>query len=221
MTVAAALAEVEAAVRAAAAPGGGQRPVRLIAVSKLQPDDRVEAALAAGHRVFGENYVQEAQARWRERRTIHPELELHLVGPLQTNKARDAAALFDVIHSLDRPKLARRLAKDLEETGRRPGLLVQVNTGEEPRKAGVAPAALDGFLDLCRRELGLPIRGLMCIPPADEEPSPHFALLAKLAGRHGLPELSMGMSADYPKAVAFGATMIRVGTAVFGERPPR
>ena len=208
---------------AAVARDAGRKPddVRLVAVSKMQPADRVAAALKAGHRLFGENRVQEAQGRWTALRTDHPDLVLHLVGPLQTNKVKDAVALFDVIESVDRPKLARALAREMERTGRHPDCLIQVNTGEEPQKAGVAPDDLADFLALCRNDLGLPVRGLMCIPPVEEPPALHFALLAELADLHGLEELSMGMSGDFETAIRHGATLVRVGTALFGARPPR
>lgn len=220
------VAENFAAVRAridAAARAAGRTPdsVRLVAVSKLQPPERVAAALKAGHRLFGENRVQEAEARWAELRPRHPDLALHLIGPLQTNKVKVAVGLFDMIETVDRPKLARALAAEMDRSGRRPDCLIQVNTGEEPQKAGVAPDALAELLRLSADELGLPIRGLMCIPPIDEPPALHFALLAELAARHGLPEVSMGMSADFEIAIRHGATLVRVGTALFGERPPR
>ncbi|MCS6878770.1 MAG: YggS family pyridoxal phosphate-dependent enzyme [Geminicoccaceae bacterium] len=209
---------------AAAARAAGRDPgsITLVAVSKAQPRERIEAALEAGQRVFGENYVQEAQARWPALRARFPDVELHLVGALQTNKARAAVALFDVIQTLDRPKLAHVLAKELARPeARTRRLLVEVNLAEEPQKAGVAPGDLDPFLRLCREELRLPVRGLMAIPPADEDVAPYAALLAKLAARHGLPEVSIGMSADFETAIAFGATIVRIGTAIFGERPPR
>jgi len=193
--------------------------VTLVAVSKKQPDDRIEAMLAAGHRVYGENRVQEAQGRWSERRAAFPDLELRLVGPLQTNKAEDACALFDVIETLDRDKLAGALAKAMEKTGRRPRLYVQVNTGDEPQKAGVSVADALDFVERCRTEHGLEIEGLMCIPPAEEPASLHFALLAKLAGACGVEKLSMGMSADFELAARLGATSVRVGSALFGDRP--
>ena len=206
---------------AAAARLAGRDPndVALCAVSKQQPWEAVAPVLAAGQRVFGENRVQEAHARWAELRGSGEPLELRLIGPLQTNKAADAVALFDAIETLDRSRLARAIADAAGATGRRPRLLVQVNTGEEPQKAGVAPDALAAFL----RELGpsgfdLPVEGLMCIPPADEPAGPHFALLADLAARHGLRELSMGMSGDYELAVRYGATRVRVGSALFGAR---
>jgi hypothetical protein len=174
--------------------------------------------LALGHRVFGENRVQEAQGRWAARRQLHPDLELRLIGPLQTNKAADAVALFDVIETLDRPRLTAALAAAMARTGRRPRLYVQVNTGEEPQKAGVAPAEAGAFLAAIRRDHGLEPEGLMCIPPAGEPAAPHFALLADLAAAHGLAGLSMGMSGDFATAVAFGATHVRVGSALFGAR---
>ena len=208
-------ARIAAAERAAGRPEGS---VALIAVSKVQPAERVAAALAAGHRVFGENRVQEAQTRWPPFRARHDGIELHLIGPLQTNKAKQAVAFFDAIHTLDRPKLAAKLAEAIAETGRRPRLFVQVNTGEEPQKAGVAPGEADAFIAACREEHGLEIDGLMAIPPVDEAPAPHFALLAKIATRNGLSGLSMGMSADFEQAIALGATHVRIGSAVFGER---
>ena len=208
-------ARIAAAERGAGRPDGA---VALIAVSKVQPAERVEAALAAGQRVFGENRVQEAQTRWPPFRERYDGIELHLIGPLQTNKAKQAVAFFDAIHTLDRPKLAAKLAEAIAETGRRPRLFVQVNTGEEPQKAGVAPAEADAFIAACREEHGLEIEGLMAIPPAEEAPAPHFALLAKIAARNGLSGLSMGMSADFEQAIALGATHVRVGSAVFGER---
>ena len=190
--------------------------VTLIAVSKVQPDDRVQAVIDAGHRVFGENRVQEAEGRWGPRRDL-PGLELHLIGPLQTNKVNKAFELFDVIQTVDRAKLARRIADAAQAAGRCPRLFVQVNTGEEPQKAGITPAETDSFLADCRA-MGLEIEGLMCIPPVEEAPAMHFALLAKLAERNGIKGLSMGMSADFATAVEFGATHVRVGSAIFGER---
>jgi len=215
------LRQVESEI-AAAAKAAGRDPgtVKLIAVSKTMAADAIEEAVAAGQRVFGENRVQEALGKWPALKEQHPDVALHLIGPLQTNKVKDAIALFDVIETLDRPKLARVLAEELEQTGLRPRLFVQVNTGEEPQKAGLAPADTEEFVELCRDTYGLTIDGLMCIPPIDEEPSMHFALLAKLAERLGLDELSMGMSGDFEKAIAFGATYVRVGTAIFGARPP-
>ncbi len=191
--------------------------VTLVAVSKVQPEDRIDAALSAGLRVYGENRVQEAQTRWSARRAIYPDLKLHLIGPLQSNKAEDAMALFDVIETVDRPKLVETLAKLAGAGIKLPKLLVQVNTGEEEQKAGVAPRDLPALLDLCEAR-GLPIEGLMCIPPEEEEPAMHFALLAKLAQRHGLAMLSMGMSGDFETAIKFGATHVRVGSALFGSR---
>lgn len=189
----------------------------LTAVSKTQPDAAVEAALAAGQRAFGENRVQEAQGRWSGRRDTNAGLELRLIGPLQTNKAADAVRLFDVIETLDRPKLAEALAAAAAKTGRHPRLLIQVNTGAEPQKAGVALADVPALVRHAQ-SLGLRVEGLMCIPPADEAAGPHFALLRKLARREGLDVLSMGMSADYETAIRFGATHVRVGSALFGER---
>lgn len=220
--VAAGLAEVRERI-AAAARAAGRDPagVTLVAVSKTQPPERVEAALAAGQRVFGENYVQEAAGRWPPLRERYPDVELHMIGGLQSNKAAEAVALFDVIESVDRPKLARELAKAAERQGRRPRLLIQVNTGEEPQKSGVLPAALPDLVGLCRDGLGLPLEGLMAIPPEGEDVAPHAALLAKLARRHGLPAVSVGMSADFETAVRFGATQVRVGTLIFGARAPR
>jgi hypothetical protein len=193
--------------------------VTLVAVSKTHPAAAVEAALAAGQTVFGENRVQEAQAKFPALRPAHPALRLHVIGALQTNKARDAVRVADVIESLDRPKLAAALAEAMAKEGRRPALLVQVNTGEEPQKAGVARAEADAFLRACREEHGLPVEGLMCIPPAEADPRPHFGFLAGLAARHGLRTLSMGMSGDFEAAIAEGATHVRVGTAIFGSRP--
>jgi len=202
--------------QAAKAAGRAADDITLVAVSKLQPDERIEAMAAAGQTVFGENRVQEAAARWAGRRQG---VELHLIGPLQTNKARDAVALFDVIETLDREKLARVLAAEMEKAGRAPRLFVQINTGEEPQKAGVVPAEADAFIAACRDTYGLKVEGLMCIPPQAEPAGPHFALLAKIAERNGLAKLSMGMSGDYETAVRFGATSVRVGSALFGARP--
>jgi PLP dependent protein len=192
--------------------------VTLIAVSKTFEAEAIAPVLDVGHRVFGENRVQEAKAKWPALKERYPGVELHLIGPLQTNKVRDAVALFDVIHAVDRPTLAAALAKEMARQGRRPRLLVEINTGGEAQKAGVLPEATDDFLAQCRDVHGLLVEGLMCIPPADEAPAPHFALLAKIAGRHGLRVLSMGMSADFAVAVQFGATHVRVGTAIFGAR---
>jgi PLP dependent protein len=192
--------------------------VTLVAVSKVQPEERIEAALGAGLRTFGENRVQESQTRWAHRRAAYPDLKLHLIGPLQTNKVSDAIALFDVIETLDRPKLAAELSRLAKLGHKLPSLLVQVNTGQEPQKTGVFPIALPDFLTQCRDEFNLEISGLMCIPPANEEPAMHFALLEKLAHRHGLSVLSMGMSDDFETAIAFGTTHVRVGSALFGAR---
>ena len=194
--------------------------VKLVAVTKTVPIPVIEEAIAAGQLSFGENRVQEAQAKWPALKERHPQIELHLIGPLQSNKVRDAVELFDVIESVDRPKIARAIAEEMTRTGRRPRLFVQVNTGEEPQKAGVLPADINAFIAECRDGLGLAIEGLMCIPPFDEEPSLHFALLAKIARRIGVQELSMGMSGDFAKAIAFGATYVRIGTAIFGAREP-
>ncbi len=209
----------EAIAKAEAAAGRSPGSVRLIAVSKVQPLDRVEAVLQEGHRLFGENRVQEAAGKWPDFRERFDGVELHLIGPLQTNKARQAMELFDAIHTLDRPKLAKTLARLAQETGQCPELMIQVNTGEEPQKAGVMPAEADAFIEDARA-MDLPVTGLMCIPPVEEEPALHFALLAKIAERNGLKELSMGMSADFETAVALGATYVRVGSAIFGERVP-
>ncbi|SLN59118.1 YggS family pyridoxal phosphate-dependent enzyme [Ruegeria meonggei] len=199
---------------AAGRPAGS---VKLIAVSKVQPNDRVQAVLQDGHRCFGENRVQEALGKWPGFLEQFPEVDLHLIGPLQTNKARQAMELFSSIHSVDRPKLAKTLARLAQETGTCPDLFLQVNTGEEEQKAGVLPAEADDFIAECRG-LDLPVQGLMCIPPVDEEPALHFALLAKIAGRNGLAGLSMGMSSDFEQAIALGATHVRVGSAIFGDR---
>lgn len=190
---------------------------RLIAVSKVQPDAHVEAVLNEGHRLFGENKVQEAAGKWPEFRTRYDGIEVHLLGPLQTNKARQAMELFEAIHSLDRPKLAKTFARLAQEIGQCPDLFIQVNTGEEAQKAGILPADADAFIAECRG-LDLPIVGLMCIPPADEEASLHFALLRKIAARNGINGLSMGMSSDFERAVAMGASHVRVGSAIFGAR---
>lgn len=215
------LAEVTGRI-AEAARASGRLPsdVTLVAVSKTHGADRVRELLEVGHRVFGENRVQEAEGKFPDLKAAWPDLELHLIGPLQTNKARDAVALFDVIQSVDRDRLAAALAKEMERLGRRPACYIQVNTGEEPQKAGILPKDVDAFVALCRDQYKLPIVGLMCIPPVDEEPALHFALLAKMAARNGLAKLSMGMSADYETAVRLGATHVRVGSALFGSRPP-
>jgi len=206
------------AVQARIAATAQGRSVTLVAVSKTYPADVVREALAAGQRVFGENRVQEAKAKFPDLKAEFPELELHLIGPLQTNKVRDAVALFDVIETIDRPKLARAVAEEMERSGRRPKVLVQVNTGREPQKAGVEPEQLDAMVAICREQYRLPLAGLMCIPPAEEDPTPHFRLLAAMAARHGLAVVSMGMSGDFPTAVAEGATHVRVGSAIFGHR---
>jgi pyridoxal phosphate enzyme (YggS family) len=208
---------IAAAEKAAGRPAGS---VGLIAVSKTFGEDAVLPLLAAGQRVFGENRVQEAQGKWPAIRNAHPDLELHLIGPLQSNKVRDAVALFDVIHTLDRPKLAHALKAEMVARGKAVRMLIQVTTGEEEQKAGVAPADLPAFLALVQDELKLEVEGLMCIPPVDEEPAVHFAFLAKLAREYGLPELSIGMSGDFEAAVELGATYVRVGSAIFGGRPP-
>jgi pyridoxal phosphate enzyme (YggS family) len=203
---------------AAAADGRRAEDVTLIAVSKKQPENRIEEALAAGVRVFGENRVQEAQSRWNARRATYPDLKLHLIGPLQTNKAEDAVELFDVIESLDREKLAESLAKAMQKRAVSRECLIQVNTGEEDQKSGISPHEAVAFSHHCRDHYSLNITGMMCIPPVNEEPAMHFALLKKLAAEAELPKLSMGMSADYETAINFGATHIRVGSSLFGER---
>ncbi|SCY43865.1 YggS family pyridoxal phosphate-dependent enzyme [Microvirga guangxiensis] len=213
------LQEVREAIRRAASdyerePSG----ITLVAVSKTFPVEAIEPVLAAGQRVFGENYVQEAKAKWPGLRQRYFDVELHMIGPLQSNKAKEAVELFDVIHTLDRPSLAEALAKEIAKQGKKPRLLVQVNTGEEPQKGGVIPTEVDAFLETCRTKHGLEIEGLMCIPPAEDPPSPHFALLNTIAKRHGLKVLSMGMSADFDEAIQLGATHVRVGSAIFGAR---
>ncbi|WP_404382377.1 YggS family pyridoxal phosphate-dependent enzyme [Caenispirillum salinarum] len=219
---AAALSEVKEAI--AKAESDAARPegaVTLVAVSKVHGADRIVPVLQAGHRVFGENRVQEAQGKWPALKERFPDVELHLIGPLQSNKAGDAVALFDVIESVDREKIAKVLAAEMDKQGRRVPVLVQINTGKEPQKAGIDPEDADAFIARCRDEFGLEVRGVMCIPPVDEEPALHFALLREIARRNGLPVLSMGMSDDYPTAIALGATHVRVGTAVFGHRPTK
>jgi pyridoxal phosphate enzyme (YggS family) len=214
------MALLDIQTRIAAAEAAAGRPAgsaRLIAVSKVQPPDRVEAVLAQGHRVFGENRVQEAAGRWPDFQARFEGISLHLIGPLQTNKARQAVEMFDAIHTLDRIKLANALARLAQERGACPDLMVQVNTGAEPQKAGILPQDADAFIAEVRA-LDLPVTGLMCIPPVDEEPSLHFALLAKIAARNDLPDLSMGMSGDFETAISLGATYVRVGSAIFGER---
>lgn len=214
------LAAVRAKIAAAArAVGRDPGDVTLIAVSKTQPIERIRAALAAGHKVFGENRVQEAQSRWPTLRAEFPGIELHMIGHLQTNKAAEVVALFDVVQTVDRPKLARLLAQEMTDQSRRLKCFVEVNTGEEPQKGGVAPLDAEALLRQCQSEFGLDVRGLMCIPPAAEPAAPHFALLADMAKRFGLRALSMGMSGDYEAAVRLGATHVRVGTAIFGVRP--
>jgi pyridoxal phosphate enzyme (YggS family) len=210
---------VRAEIRKAAL-GNGRDPasVTLIAVSKTFPVEAILAALEAGHRVFGENRVQEAKAKWPALRARFPDLELHLIGPLQSNKAREAVELFDAIHTVDRPKIALALAEEMTRQGKQPRLFVEVNTGGEQQKAGVLPEAADTFIRECREQYRLTVEGLMCIPPFDEAPAPHFALLQKIARRNGLSSLSMGMSADFQRAIAFGATHVRVGSAIFGAR---
>ncbi len=217
---AAAIAEIRARiVEAARAAGRDPATVSLVAVAKTHGVERIEPVLAAGHRLFGENRVQEAQAKWPALKERYGDVALHLIGPLQTNKVRAAVALFDAIETVDRPKLARALAVEMERTGRRLPCFIEVNTGDEPQKAGVTTDAADAFIRACIDDFGLDVAGLMCIPPLDEEPALHFALLAEIARRNGLSGLSMGMSADFEIAVRFGATHVRVGTAIFGERP--
>ena len=205
--------------KAATVAGRNADDISLIAVSKVQPNERVQAVLETGHTTFGENRVQGALSKWPDFQQSFGELDLHLIGPLQTNKARQAIELFGTIHSVDRPKLATTLARLAQERGASPDIFIQVNTGEEPQKAGILPSETDAFVAKCRA-LDLPVKGLMCIPPVDEEVSLHFALLSKMAGRNGLAGLSMGMSDDFEKAIQFGATHIRVGSAIFGARVP-
>lgn len=214
------LAEVQRRIAAAARAAGREpKSVELVAVSKTHPAERVRDALAVGHRVFGENRVQEVQGKYPNLRPDYPDLRLHLIGPLQTNKAVDAVRLFDVIETVDRPKLADALAAAMDKTGRRPACFVQVNTGNEPQKAGVTPADADALIAECRTRFHLPLVGLMCIPPVDAPPEPHFDMLREIARRNDLAQLSMGMSGDYEVAIARGATSVRVGTAIFGARP--
>ncbi len=213
------LADVRRAIMAAAdAVKRDPASVTLIAVTKTFDADAIRPALAAGHRSFGENRVQEAQRKWPQLKAEHPNVKLHLIGPLQSNKAKDAVALFDAIHTVDRPKIAKAIAEEIAAQGRRPDLFIQVNTGEEPQKAGVMPKDAAAFATACRNDLGLQIAGLMCIPPLDEEPAVHFAFLEKLAREIGVEKLSMGMSGDFEAAIAFGATHVRVGSAIFGDR---
>ena len=205
---------------ATAAESAGRKAddICLVAVTKRQPEDKVEALLRAGQRVFGENRLQEAQDRWTDRRQAYADLELHMVGPLQTNKVEETVALFDAVHSLDRPKLAKKFADEMSKHGRCPDLFIQVNTGEEEQKSGVLPQDLDAFVTLCLNQLALPVVGLMCLPPQFEEPALHFALLQKFAKQYGLEKLSMGMSRDFETAIEFGATHLRLGTVLLGPR---
>jgi len=219
--IAANLAAVRARIRAAAVGAARGAAVSLVAVSKTHGEDRIRPALEAGHRVFGENRVQEAETKWPALKADFADVRLHLIGPLQTNKARVAVGLADVIETIDRPKLARAVAAEMDRAGRRPDCFIEVNTGEEPQKHGVAPDQADDFVRACRDEYQLPIIGLMCVPPLNEEPSLHFALLRKIAERNGLAHLSMGMSRDFEIAIAFGASQVRVGTAIFGGREAR
>ena len=212
------LARIDAARKKAIKPAP---TTTLIAVTKTHDAESIRPALEAGHRVFGENRVQEALGKWPALKREFPDIELHLIGPLQTNKVKDAVALFDAIHAVDRPKLAEHLKTEMARTGRNLTLFIQVNTGEEPQKAGVVPTETHALVETARDGMGLPVKGLMCIPPADEEPSPHFALLKKLADENALSLLSMGMSGDFETAIRFGATHVRVGTAIFGEREIR
>ena len=213
------LLEVKNKIRKAAKTvGRDPSQVGLIAVSKQQPEARIDSALEAGLRIFGENRVQEAQERWLSRRAHFPDLELHLIGPLQSNKAGDAVALFDIIHTLDRPKIAKVVKQEMDKQNRQLTCFIQVNTGEEPQKAGVTPAEAADFLAYCHTDIGLNICGLMCIPPIGEEAAMHFALLKNLADRLALPQLSMGMSGDFEEAIRFGATHIRLGSVLFGSR---
>lgn len=205
--------------KAAKAAGRDPSSVRLVAISKTFTADEIAPVVEAGQRVFGENRVQEAKGKWPELRERYDGIELHLVGPLQTNKVKEALALFDAIHSVDRPKLAAELAKEIQKAGKSPKLFVQVNTGAEPQKAGILPEDADAFIKECRETYSLNISGLMCIPPVEEAPAPHFALTKKIAERNGLTFLSMGMSADFESAINFGATHVRVGSAIFGSRP--
>src|SRR5579864_1467705 len=214
-----ALARVEREIAAACAEARRDRAsVTLIAVSKTFGAETIAPVIIAGQRVFGENRVQEAKSKWPGLMSAYPGLALHLIGPLQSNKAKEAVALFDAIHSVDRPSICQALAKEINSQKRRPELFVQLNTGEEPQKAGVAPDEADAFIVACREKYGLEISGLMCIPPVDDAPAPHFALTAKIAARNGLKKLSMGMSADFAIAIQFGATHVRVGSAIFGHR---
>ena len=213
------LAAVEREIaRACKDAGRARESVTLIAVSKTFGAEAISAVIAAGQRIFGENRVQEARIKWPGLMADYPGMVLHLIGPLQSNKAKEAVALFDAIHSVDRPSICEALAKEMKSQGRRPELFVQLNTGEEPQKAGIAPGEADAFIANCRDKYGLPIAGLMCIPPVSDAPAPHFALTARIAARNGLTKLSMGMSADFAAAIQFGATHVRVGSAIFGHR---
>jgi PLP dependent protein len=212
------LLKVRTELERAQANSSAHQPVTLIAVSKTFDAEAIEPVIAAGQKVFGENRVQEAKAKWPALKAAHPDIELHLIGPLQTNKAKEAVALFDAIHTVDRPSLCSALAKEITRQNRRPLLFAEINTGSEPQKAGVLPEEADAFLRACREDYGLEISGLMCMPPIEEAPAPHFALTAKIAQRNGLKLLSMGMSADFAIAIQFGATHVRVGSAIFGPR---
>ena len=213
------LEKVRAAIAAAEAEAKREKgAVRLVAVSKTKSADEISPLIAAGQRVFGENRVQEAQAKWPELKAETAGIELHLIGPLQSNKTAEAVALFDVIQTVDREKIAREIAREIEKQGKVPRLYVQINTGSEPQKAGIEPDEAGAFIEFCRNDLGLKITGVMCIPPVDENPGPHFALLAKIAREHDIDTLSMGMSDDFETAIAFGATEVRVGSAIFGAR---
>jgi PLP dependent protein len=214
-----ALLDVEQEIARACSEAGRERSsVTLIAVSKTFGSDAITPVIEGGQRVFGENRVQEAKAKWPALMTAYPDIVLHLIGPLQSNKAKEAIALFHAVHSVDRPSICQALAKEIESQKKHPELFVQINTGEEPQKAGVAPGEADAFIKSCRETYGLTISGLMCIPPVNEAPAPHFALTAKIAARNGLASLSMGMSADFATAIKFGATHVRVGSAIFGHR---
>ena len=214
-----ALLDVEQEIARACSEAGRERSsVTLIAVSKTFGSDAITPVIEGGQRVFGENRVQEAKAKWPALVTAYPDIVLHLIGPLQSNKAKEAIALFHAVHSVDRPSICQALAKEIESQKKHPELFVQINTGEEPQKAGVAPGEADAFIKSCRETYGLTISGLMCIPPVNEAPAPHFALTAKIAARNGLANLSMGMSADFATAIKFGATHVRVGSAIFGHR---
>ena len=216
--VSSALQGIRARISRAASDFGRTLPVNLVCVSKTVPTERIREALAAGERIFGENRVQEAQGKWPALKADYPDVELHLIGPLQSNKVRDAVELFDVIETVDRMKIAESIAVEIKRSGRGPRLYIEVNTGEEPQKVGILPGQADEFLADCRARLGLEIDGLMCIPPADELCSPHFELLRQIANRHGIRNLSMGMSADFERAIQMGATHVRIGTAIFGYR---